>query len=282
MFRRARWSQRSPSCGITGHWRTSAAPRPPSGRGSPCTEPAGDRRSGGAGVSLSRRRGSLAALAHHQRRDVPQPAQLSGRREAQGRRGPRAGPGADADHRRRARAAISRESREDRDPDSAAGAADRQSPGDVVGADERGGRRVAHRVRQHREPPAGAGRGQDARDRAPRRARRRPGPCAPATAHRELCARGGGQRWPASPARVRARAGTRRVVTRQPVRSRRRADGHDRRPVRARALAGVDGALRARAGAPDLATRPVGSAEAGRLQGDGVDGGAPGSARRWS
>ena len=181
------------------------------------------------------------------RRDEPQPAQLPGRREAQGRRGPHACAGADADHWRHARAAISGESPEDSDPDSAAGAADRQSPGDVVGADERRGRRVAHCVRQYREPPACAGRGQDARDRAPRRARRRPGPRGAATAHRELCARGGG-RAGGSPARVRARAGTRGVVTRQPARHRRGADGHDRPPVRARALAGVDGALRARAG----------------------------------
>ena len=46
----------------------------------------------------------------------------------------------------------------------------------------------------------------------------------------------------------------------------------DRPPVRARALAGVDGALRARAGPACLATRPVGGVEAGRLQGDGLEG----------
>ena len=148
---------------------------------------AGDRRRGGAGISLSRRHGYLGALAHPRRRE-PQPSQLPRRRETQGRSGPHACAGPDADHRRHPRAPISGEPPQDRHLDSAAGAADRQSQGDVVGADERRGPRVAHRVRQHREPSAGAGRGQDARDRAPRRARRRPGPCGAATAHRELCA----------------------------------------------------------------------------------------------
>ncbi len=78
-------------------------------------QPAGDRRSGGAGISLSRRRGSLGAVAHDQRRDEPQPAQLPGRREAQAGRGPHACAGADADHWRHARAAVSGESPEDRD-----------------------------------------------------------------------------------------------------------------------------------------------------------------------
>ena len=59
----------------------------------------------------------------------PQPAQLPGRREAQAGRGPHAGAGRDADHWRQSRAAVSGESPEDGDPDSPAGAADRQSPG---------------------------------------------------------------------------------------------------------------------------------------------------------
>ena len=77
--------------------------------------------------------------------------------------------------------------------DSVAGAADRQPPGDIVGTDERRRRRLAHWLRQHREPVAGAGRGQDARDRAPRRTRRRPGPRGAATVDRKLCARGAGR-----------------------------------------------------------------------------------------
>ena len=168
-------------------------------------------------------------------------------------------------------AAISREPPEDRDGDSTAAAADREPAGDVMGADERRGRRVAHRVRQYREPPACAGRGEDARDRAPRRARRRPRPCGAATAHRELCARRSGRTgW--SGARVTARAGSRGVVTRRTASRRRSADGHDRPPVRTRALDGIDGALRARAGAACLAARPVGCVEAGRLEGDGIEG----------
>ena len=79
-------------------------------------QPDGDRRSGRAGISLSRRRGSLGALAHDQRRYEPQPVQLPSRREAQERRGPHACAGADADHWRHARAAISGESPEDGRP----------------------------------------------------------------------------------------------------------------------------------------------------------------------
>ena len=56
-------------------------------------------------------------------------------------------------------------------------------------------------VRQHLEPPARARHGQDARDRAPRRARRRPGPCGASTVDRKLCARRGGRAGRA-PARV--------------------------------------------------------------------------------
>ena len=55
---------------------------------------------------------------------------------------------------------------------------------------------------------------------------------------------------------------------------RRRADRHDRPRVRARALAGVDGALRARARPACLATRSVERVEAGRLEGNGVGAGA--------
>ena len=235
-------------------------------------QPAGDRRRGGAGISLSRRHGYLGAHA-------PRPTTL---RTAATTTYQAVGKLKGDVDLTRAQAqmrtigdALARQYPENRlktvDRDSAAGAADRQPPGDVVGADERRGRRLAHRVRQYREPPAGAGRGQDARDRAPRRARRRPGPCGAATADRKLRARGRG-RAGRSPAGVDARAGSRGVVTRQPAPHRRGADGHDRPPVRARALAGVDGALRARAGPACLATRPVGCVEAGRLEGDGVEG----------
>ena len=211
----------------------------------------GDRRSGGAGISLSRCHGYLGALAHI--RIEPRPAQLPRRREARARRRPHACAGADADHWRQSRAAVCRESSEDRDPDALAGTAHRQSPGNVVGADERRGRRLAHWLRQYREPPACAGGRQDARNRASRRARRRPGPCGTATTHRELCARGH-RRAGGSPARVHARARTRGVVTHDPAPHRRSAGGHAGPPVRARALAAVDADLRARAGPACVAT----------------------------
>ena len=166
-------------------------------------EPEGDRRRGGAGISLSRRRRSLGALATDQRRHEPQPSQLPGRREAQGEawtsraRRRRCGPLAT-----RSRGNIPRIA---------------SKTVTLIPLQERltGNLQVTLwvlmsavgvvwliGVRQYREPPAGARRGQDARDRAPRRARRRPRPCRAATADRKLCARGSG-RTGGSPARVR-------------------------------------------------------------------------------
>ena len=128
------------------------------------------------------------------------------------------------------------------DGDSAAGAADRQPPGDVVGADECRGRRLAHRVRQYREPSAGAGRGQDARDCAPRRARRRPGRVVRQLLTESFVLAG-----------VAGLAGlllasmfVQALAALSPANLPRIDDVRmdiDRPPVRARALAGVDGAL---------------------------------------
>ena len=73
------------------------------------------------------------------------------------------------------------------------------------------------------------------------------------------------------PARVDARPGSGGVGTRRPAPDRRCADGPDRRALRTRTLAGIDGDLRPRAGAACLATRPVGWVETGRFEGDGLE-----------
>jgi hypothetical protein len=81
----------------------------------------GDRRRRRAWIPLSRRHRHLGARAHDRLRAEPRRSQLPGRRETEARRATSS-------------RGNSREPPEDRDGDSAAGAADGQCPDDVVGA----------------------------------------------------------------------------------------------------------------------------------------------------